>query len=238
MLKPSSLHTQCLRTAAIYATTALYEFHDKHKSLFGDPGGIQDGDGAGGGGMDSSVHINESMWEAVFPLLDAHFLRLVPNHLYEQFLDNVLCALEVAAHYDTNGKDLMQYVTLFFPPRSMRRFKARRCYKDRVLMPTICCLHKCINLEELYLEKADSGAISTYLLAHVLKFLTRLRVVALPKQCDDDVVSVIGLNCPKLESIILTGTSVSNVGLPWLLCCRQLHTVIMPGFFQVSLSLA
>ena len=50
------------------------------------------------------------MWEAVFPLLDAHFLQLVPYHLYEEFLDNVLCALEVAAHYDSNGKNLMQYV--------------------------------------------------------------------------------------------------------------------------------
>ena len=85
---------------------------------------------------------------------------------------------------------------------------------------------------ELYLEKADSSAITTYLLAHILKFLTRIRVLALPKQCDDDVASVVGLNCPKLECIILTGTSVTNVGLSWLLCCRQLHTLIMPGFFQ------
>ena len=29
LLRPASLHTLCLRTAAIYATTALYEFHDK-----------------------------------------------------------------------------------------------------------------------------------------------------------------------------------------------------------------
>ena len=70
------------------------------------------------------------------------------------------------------------------------------------------------------------------LVAHILKFLPLLRVLALPKQCDDDVASVVGLNCPKLECIILTGTSVTNVGLSWLLCCRQLHTLIMPGFFQ------
>ena len=57
-----------------------------------------------------------------------------------------------------------RYVIFFFPPNSMRRFKARRCYKDRVLMPTICCLRQCVNLEELYLEKADSPAITTYLL--------------------------------------------------------------------------
>lgn len=226
LLKPSSLHSLCLRTAAIYATTALYEFHDKQNN-----GGGLNNVNEGNDGVDTA-NINETMWDLVFPLLDAHFLRLVPAHLYEQFLDNVLCALEVAAHYDANGKNLMQYVILFFPPRSMRRFKARRCYKDRVLMPTVCCLHKCVNLEELYLEKADSPAITTYLLAHILKFLNRLRVLALPKQCDDDVASVIGLNCPRLECIVLTGTSVSNVGLSWLLCCRQLHTVIMPGFFQ------
>ena len=125
-----------------------------------------------------------------------------------------------------------RYVIFFFPPNSMRRFKARRCYKDRVLMPTINCLLQCVNLEELYLEKADSPAITTYLLAHILKYLTRLRVLALPKQCDDDVAAVVGINCPKLECIILTGTAVTNVGLSWLLCCRQLHTLIMPGFFQ------
>ena len=61
------------------------------------------------------VHVDESMWEAVFPLLDAHFLQLIPAHLYEQFLDNVLSSLEVAGHYDANGKALMQYIILFFP---------------------------------------------------------------------------------------------------------------------------
>ena len=70
-----------------------------------------------------------------------------------------------------------RYVIFFFPPNSMRRFKARRCYKDRVLMPTICCLRQCVNLEELYLEKADSPAITTYLLAHILKFLTRNELI-------------------------------------------------------------
>ena len=56
-------------------------------------------------------------------------------------------------------------------------------YNDRVLMPTICCLYKCSNLEELYLEMADSPAITTYLLAHTLKHLNCVRVLALPKQC-------------------------------------------------------
>ena len=100
------------------------------------------------------------------------------------------------------------------------------------MMPTICCLHRCTNIEELYLEKADSPAITTYLLAHILKFLNQLKILALPKQCDDDVASCVGINCPKLESIVLTGTNVSNVGLSWLVCCRQLHSVIIPGFFQ------
>ena len=42
----------------------------------------------------------------------------------------VLCALEVAGHYDTIGKQLMQYITLFFP-RHIKRFRAQR-YADRV----------------------------------------------------------------------------------------------------------
>lgn len=81
-----------------------------------------------------------------------------------------------------------------------------RCYKDRVLMPTICCLHRCVNLEELYLESADSPSISTYLLSHILKFMSGLRVLALPKQADDDVLSVVGMNCKSLESIVITST--------------------------------
>ena len=112
-------------------------------------------------------------------------------------------------------------------------FRAQR-YADRVLMPTICCLHKCTNIEELYLEKADSPSITTYLLAHILKFTNHLKVLALPKQCDDDVASIMGINCPKLESVILTGTSVTNVGLSWLLCCKSLHTVIMPGIIMTK----
>ena len=66
------------------------------------------------------------------------------------------------------------------------------CIFLQVLIPSICCLHKSTALEELYLEKADSVAITTYLLAHTLKHLTNLRVLALPKQCDDDVASIIG----------------------------------------------
>ena len=63
----------------------------------------------------SSNIIQESIWEEVFPLLDKHFFQLVPGHLYEQFLDNVLCALEIAGHFDITGKQLMQYIILFFP---------------------------------------------------------------------------------------------------------------------------
>lgn len=231
---PPTLHDLCIRTAAIYATTSLYEFHrQKIHSLE-----ILGEAGLGGpvGGpppldpQSMDVYVQESMWEAVFPLLDQHFFQLVPGHLYEQFLDHVLCALEVAGHYDYVGKQLMQYIILFFPKHT-RRFRAQR-YVDRVLMPTISCLIKCSQIEELYLEKADSPAITTYLLAHILKFMNRLRVLALPKQCDDDVASIVGINCPKLESVVLTGTAITNVGLSWLLCCRKLHTIIMQGFFQ------
>ena len=153
LIRPASLHALCLRTAAVYATAALYEFHDKQTN------GLHNGHGMGGPGMghggqmlahvgglghninavgggagmnvlqgvldtpSDQVHVDESMWEAVFPLLDAHFLQLIPTHLYEQFLDNVLSSLEVAGHYDANGKALMQYIILFFPKSSMRRFK-------------------------------------------------------------------------------------------------------------------
>ena len=220
-LTPDSLRKLCLRTAAIYSTTALYEYHSKVQETQSSRGGQVDG-----------VPQGDALWEAVFPLLDAHFLQLVPNNLYEEFLDNVLSTLEFACHYDAIGKSLMQYVTLFFP-RNMRRFRISRRYKDRVLMPTICCLYRSSNIEELYLEMADSAAVTNYLLAHIFKFLNNLKVVALPKQTDDDVISAIGINCRGLESIIVTATSITNVGLSWLLCCRNLHTIIMQGYFQV-----
>jgi len=210
-LRPQCLTELCLRTAAVYVTTSLYDFHERQAGVL-------------------QEEVQETMWDEVFPLLDQHFFQLIPVHMYECFLDNVLCALEVAGHYDTVGKQLMQYITLFFP-RHIKRFRAQR-YADRVLIPSICCLHKSSAIEELYLEKADSPAITTYLLAHTLKHLNSLRVLALPKQCDDDVASIIGINCPRLESIVITGTSITNTGLSWLLCCRALHTVIMPGFFQ------
>lgn len=37
----------------------------------------------------------------------------------------VLSALEVAGHYDLTGKQLMQYITLFFP-KHIKRFRAKR----------------------------------------------------------------------------------------------------------------
>ncbi len=221
--QPQSLHSLCIRTAAIYATTALYEFHDKQKAL-GNEGDMQQQQQQ----QQQQQLVHESAWEQVFPMLDQHFLRLVPGHRYEQFLDSVLQALEVAGHFDQTGRQLMQYIVLFFP-RHIRCFRVARRYDDRVLMPTVCCLHKCTNMEELYLEKADSHGITTYLLAHVLKFVNRLKVLSLPAQSDDDVLSTVGINCPKLESIVLTDTNVTNSGLAWLLCCRKLHTVILPG---------
>ena len=206
-----SLHNLCLRTAAIYATTALYQFHERR---------TENAD-------DANEH---AMWEEVFPLLEQNFFQLVPPQLYELFLDYVLSALEVAVHFDESGKELMHYIALFFP-RTMKRFRAQR-YTDRVLMPTINTIQRCAHIEELYLEKADSAAVTTYLLAHILKFTNNLRVLALPKQSDDDVASIIGINCPKLESVVLTGTGITNNGLSWFVCCKNLHTVIMPGFCQ------
>ncbi len=271
-LVPQSLHSLCLRTAAIYATTSLYEFHDKQKTLENGVDGEAHGDGgAGGDGVGEGGHqlVHESAWEQVFPLLDQHFLRLVPGHCYERFLDTVLEALEVASRFDRTGKQLMQYIVLFFP-RHIRRFRVAQRYDDRVLMPTVCCLHKCVHMEELYLERADSSGVTTYLLAHVLKFVNGLKVLSLPPQADDDVLSTAGINCRRLEAVVLTDTKyeliwflfdildthlqkspmhnlnfehsnvtsvndfflfvrVTNSGLSWLLCCKRLHTVILPG---------
>ena len=130
-LKPDSLDILCLRRAAVYATTALYDYHLHTTRIRG--GTLAAGNGIdvranqaapGGDGLaaaaglagqdrvggtlryaDGSSTIDESLWEAVFPSLDSHFLRLIPNHLYEEFLDNVLCALEVACHYDATGEE-------------------------------------------------------------------------------------------------------------------------------------
>ena len=104
-LKPLSLTNLCLRSAAVYVTTSLYDFHCKQTTDVLDPSEIQD-----------------SLWDVVLPLLDAHFFRLIPVHLYEIFLDRVLSALEIAGHYD---KQLMQYITLFFP-KHIKRFRAQR----------------------------------------------------------------------------------------------------------------
>lgn len=134
-------------------------------------------------------------------------------------------ALEIAGRFDATGGQLPEYIYLFLP-RCISRFRAQR-YCDRVLIPTITCLKCTPNLEELYLQKADSPAVTPYLLAYVLKSLGRLRVVALPRQSDDDVVAALGNNCPRLEAAVLTGTAVTNLGLAWLLCCRRLHTVVL-----------
>ena len=120
----------------------------------------------------------------------------------------------------------------------MKRFRAQN-YIDRVLMPTINTLQQVSDIEELYLEKADSPAITVYLLAHILKFTNNLRVLSLPKQCDDDVMMMIGMNQPKLESLILTGNgSLTNFGLSWIASgCKNLHTIIMPGAFYSKVSI-
>lgn len=148
------------RTAAVYVTTSLYDFHERQAGLL---------EVAGHGRIQAEMQ--ENMWDEVvptfqfnifnmgfdvisnlsivqvFPLLDQHFFQLIPVHMYECFLDQVvqtysstwkyfhctsqvLCALEVAGHYDTIGKQLMQYITLFFP-RHIKRFRAQR-YADRV----------------------------------------------------------------------------------------------------------
>ena len=97
----------------------------------------------------------------------------------------------------------------------------------QVTIAAILTLPLCTNLMELYMEKADQSVITQGILCHILKYLRRLKALALPKQCNDSVIAVVGQNCPNLESIVLNDTGVSNTGIAWLLCCRQLHTVIM-----------
>ncbi len=84
----------------------------------------------------------------------------------------------------------------------------------------------------------------------VSKKVESVGLLALPKQCNDSVIAVVGQNCPNLESIVLNDTGITNTGsyfmtnlmfpihfkpifchvstgIAWLLCCRRLHTVIM-----------
>ena len=58
------------------------------------------------------------------------WLKRSNKEIISLHVQQVLCALEVAGHYDTIGKQLMQYITLFFP-RHIKRFRAQR-YADRV----------------------------------------------------------------------------------------------------------
>lgn len=62
------------------------------------------------------------------------------------------------------------------------------------------------------MERADQSVITQGILCHILKYLRRLKVLALPKQCNDSVIAVVGQNCPNLESIVLNDTGVTNTG--------------------------
>ena len=63
------------------------------------------------------------------------------------------------------------------------------------------------------MERADQSVITQGILCHILKYLRRLKVLALPKQCNDSVIAVVGQNCPNLESIVLNDTGVTNTGM-------------------------
>lgn len=62
------------------------------------------------------------------------------------------------------------------------------------------------------MERADQSVITQGILCHILKYLRRLKALALPKQCNDSVIAVVGQNCPNLESIVLNDTGVTNTG--------------------------
>ena len=126
-LKPQNLSNLCLRSAAVYVTTSLYDFHLRQTHHVLEPSEIQVSQFGETIAicLNGKLFLQETMWDEVFPLLDAHFFCLIPLHLYECFLDKVLSALEVAGHYDLTGKQLMQYITLFFP-KHIKRFRAQR----------------------------------------------------------------------------------------------------------------
>ena len=91
------------RTAAVYVTTSLYDFHERQAGLL---------EVAGHGRIQAEMQ--ENMWDEVvptfqfnifnmgfdvisnlsivqvFPLLDQHFFQLIPVHMYECFLDQVV----------------------------------------------------------------------------------------------------------------------------------------------------
>ena len=51
LVRPASLHALCLRTAAVYATAALYEFHDKQTNRIHQGNGMGVGAAAHGAQM-------------------------------------------------------------------------------------------------------------------------------------------------------------------------------------------
>lgn len=83
----------------------------------------------------------------------------------------------------------------------------------KVTIAAILTLPLCTNLTELYMERADQSVITQGILCHILKYLRRLKALALPKQCNDSVIAVVGQNCPLLESIVLNDTGVTNTGI-------------------------
>lgn len=100
-------------------------------------------------------------------------------------------------------------------------------YPPKVTIAAILTLPLCTNLTELYMERAGQSVITQGILCHILKYLRNLKSLALPKQCNDSVIAVVGQNCPELECIVLNDAGVTNTGIAWLLCCRKLHTIIM-----------
>ena len=219
------LTSSTLRTAAVYVTTSLYDFHERQAGLL---------EVAGNAGIQADIQ--ESMWDEVAPLmflsisiptfpgLPSPWPALLSTHpsshvwvlpwpggssAQVQHRDIVLGALCAwggrplwhhwkaahAVHHPVLPKTYQEVQS----PEICRQGWYHKSFKwntgkQQVLIPSICCLHKSTALEELYLEKADSAAITTYLLAHTLKHLNNLRVLALPKQCDDDVASIIGIS--------------------------------------------
>nr|CAH0098525.1 unnamed protein product [Daphnia galeata] len=149
----------------------------------------------------------------------------IPSNLVDDFVVQMLNTIDVVYEQSRVGRQLLVYVGSFIP-RNLRILVMPLCL-EQVTIAAILTLPLCTNLTELYMERADQSVITQGILCHILKYLRRLKVLALPKQCNDSVIAVVGQNCPSLENIVLNDTGVTNTGIAWLLCCRHLHTVIM-----------
>ncbi|KAK2717235.1 uncharacterized protein LOC136039433 [Artemia franciscana] len=149
----------------------------------------------------------------------------IPANCADEFVIQILKGMDIAFEQSSAGRHLLVYIGPFIP-KHLKTLVVPYCL-EQVQIAAILTLPICSSMTELYMERADQSVITQGLLCHIVKYLRKLRALALPKQCDDSVIAVVGQNCQHLESIVLNDTAVTNTGIAWLLCCRRLTTIIM-----------